>query len=198
MISGFVITGVLLRERASTGSTSILHFYGRRVRRILPAATLVIIAAVIASYALLGPISGGQTAGDARWASLFLINVHFRVHWHELSVLATPSLGSAELLVARSRRAVLPDLPHDLPRRCGPLATPGTAPSASASCSALRWSHRSWFPSSRPPAIRPRRTSHRSRGCGNLRSVVSSPSPRPTCAGCRRSSQQCCRGSASD
>ncbi len=44
VISGFVITGVLLREHASTGSTSILHFYGRRVRRILPAATLVIIA----------------------------------------------------------------------------------------------------------------------------------------------------------
>ncbi len=77
VISGFVITGVLLRERASTGSTSILHFYARRVRRILPAATLVIVASVIASYALLGPISGGQTAGDARWASLFLINVHF-------------------------------------------------------------------------------------------------------------------------
>ena len=77
VISGFVITGVLLRERASTGSTSILHFYGRRVRRILPAATLVIIVAVIASYALLGPVSGGQTAGDARWASLFLINVRF-------------------------------------------------------------------------------------------------------------------------
>ncbi len=77
VISGFVITGVLLREHTSTGSTSILHFYARRVRRILPAATLVIIAAVIASYALLGPISGGQTAGDARWASLFLINVHF-------------------------------------------------------------------------------------------------------------------------
>ena len=53
VISGFVITGVLLREHASTGSTSILHFYGRRVRRILPAATLVIIAAVIASYAFL-------------------------------------------------------------------------------------------------------------------------------------------------
>ena len=60
-------------------------FYGRRVRRILPAATLVIIAAVIASYALLGPVSGEQTAGDARWASVFLINVHFAVDRHELS-----------------------------------------------------------------------------------------------------------------
>jgi peptidoglycan/LPS O-acetylase OafA/YrhL len=77
VISGFVITGVLLREHASTGSTSILNFYGRRVRRIIPAATLVIIAAVIASFVLLGPLSGDQTASDARWASVFLINIHF-------------------------------------------------------------------------------------------------------------------------
>jgi peptidoglycan/LPS O-acetylase OafA/YrhL len=77
VISGFVITGVLLRERTSTGSTSILSFYGRRVRRILPAATFVIIAAVVASYFLVGPLSGNQTAGDARWASVFLINLHF-------------------------------------------------------------------------------------------------------------------------
>jgi peptidoglycan/LPS O-acetylase OafA/YrhL len=77
VISGFVITGVLLRERTSTGSTSILNFYGRRVRRIIPAATLVIIAAVIASYVFLGPLSGNETASDARWASVFLINIHF-------------------------------------------------------------------------------------------------------------------------
>ncbi|HEX4176263.1 MAG TPA: acyltransferase, partial [Acidimicrobiales bacterium] len=66
VISGFVITGVLLRERRSSGATSILKFYGRRVRRILPAATLVIIAAVVASYVLLGPLGGNQTASDAR------------------------------------------------------------------------------------------------------------------------------------
>ena len=77
VISGFVITGVLLRERRATGSTSILGFYGRRVRRIIPAATLVIITAVIASYVLLGPLSGNQNADDARWASVFLINIHF-------------------------------------------------------------------------------------------------------------------------
>jgi peptidoglycan/LPS O-acetylase OafA/YrhL len=77
VISGFVITGVLLRERRSTGSTSILSFYARRVRRILPAATLVIIASVVASYVVVGQVIGGQTATDARWASVFLINVHF-------------------------------------------------------------------------------------------------------------------------
>jgi peptidoglycan/LPS O-acetylase OafA/YrhL len=93
VISGFVITGVLLRERASTGSNSIVTFYGRRARRIIPAATLVIITAVIASYIVLGILAGGQTAGDARWASVFLINVHFS---HEgtnyLSSLLPPSV----------------------------------------------------------------------------------------------------------
>jgi peptidoglycan/LPS O-acetylase OafA/YrhL len=93
VISGFVITGVLLRERASTGSNSILAFYGRRARRIIPAATLVIITAVIASYIVLGPLSGGQTAGDARWASVFLINVHFsREGTNYLSSLLPPSV----------------------------------------------------------------------------------------------------------
>ena len=77
VISGFVITGVLLRERAATGATSIRGFYARRVRRIIPAATLVIIVAVVASYVVLGPVAGSQSAGDARWASFFLINVHF-------------------------------------------------------------------------------------------------------------------------
>ena len=46
VISGFVITGVLLRERSSSDRTSILAFYGRRCRRIIPAATLVILATV--------------------------------------------------------------------------------------------------------------------------------------------------------
>ncbi len=77
VISGFVITGVLLRERSSTGSTSIVKFYGRRARRIIPAATLVIIVTVVASYLVLGPLSGQQTAKDGLWASVFLINLHF-------------------------------------------------------------------------------------------------------------------------
>ena len=49
VISGFVITGLLLRERASTSRTSILSFYARRCRRIIPAATVVIIVTVVLS-----------------------------------------------------------------------------------------------------------------------------------------------------
>jgi peptidoglycan/LPS O-acetylase OafA/YrhL len=77
VISGFVITGVLLRERASSDRTSILAFYGRRCRRIIPAATLVIIVTVFLSYFFLGIGSGGRTAADGRWATVFLANFHF-------------------------------------------------------------------------------------------------------------------------
>ncbi len=77
VISGFVITMVLLRERESTGSTSILRFYARRVRRIIPAATFVIIAVVLATYHFLGTASGAEVADDGRWAAVFLANFHF-------------------------------------------------------------------------------------------------------------------------
>ena len=77
VISGFVITGLLLRERASTGRTSILDFYARRARRILPAATLVILTTVVASFLVLGAVSGAQVADDGRWAAVFLSNFHF-------------------------------------------------------------------------------------------------------------------------
>ncbi len=77
VISGFVITGVLLRERASAGSTSLLVFYGRRCRRIIPAATLVIVATVILTYVFLGGVEGRRTAIDGQWATVFLANFHF-------------------------------------------------------------------------------------------------------------------------
>lgn len=77
VISGFVITGVLLRERVSTGANSIVAFYGRRARRIIPAATLVIIATVLAAFLFLGRTTGWATAVDGQWASVFLANFHF-------------------------------------------------------------------------------------------------------------------------
>src|ERR1700722_8265175 len=64
VISGFVITGLLLRERAASGHISLLGFYGRRSRRIIPAATLVIVATVLLGYARLGVVSGNAVADD--------------------------------------------------------------------------------------------------------------------------------------
>jgi peptidoglycan/LPS O-acetylase OafA/YrhL len=72
VISGFVITGLLLRERASTGGTSLLTFYGRRARRIVPAAMLVIVVSIVAERLFIGAGPAAFAAGQARWASVFL------------------------------------------------------------------------------------------------------------------------------
>lgn len=47
VISGYLITGLLFREAQATGSISLLAFYARRVRRLLPAATAVLVAVAI-------------------------------------------------------------------------------------------------------------------------------------------------------
>jgi peptidoglycan/LPS O-acetylase OafA/YrhL len=92
VISGFVITGLLLRERENTGTTSLRSFYGRRARRIIPAATLVIIVTVVVTYHSLGPLVGHETAVDGQWAALFLANVHFEaVHTNYLVAQSPPS-----------------------------------------------------------------------------------------------------------
>jgi peptidoglycan/LPS O-acetylase OafA/YrhL len=77
VISGFVITNVLLREKASKGTTSIPGFYARRIRRILPAATVVLIATVFATYHWLSYITGAINANDAKYVAAFVGNFRF-------------------------------------------------------------------------------------------------------------------------
>ena len=77
VISGFLITDILLREQSTTGRVSILGFYGRRARRILPAAALVVVATVIAAYHFLGFLTGNDVAGAAKWTAVFAANIHF-------------------------------------------------------------------------------------------------------------------------
>jgi peptidoglycan/LPS O-acetylase OafA/YrhL len=46
-ISGFLITGHLLREAYTTGRVDLLRFWGRRIRRLLPASLLVIAVSLV-------------------------------------------------------------------------------------------------------------------------------------------------------
>jgi peptidoglycan/LPS O-acetylase OafA/YrhL len=77
VISGFLITGLLLREHEQRGRISILGFYARRVRRILPAAMLVIVLTVLASYYIQNLIQYAKVSQDGRWCALFVGNIHF-------------------------------------------------------------------------------------------------------------------------
>ncbi|WP_346739539.1 acyltransferase family protein [Gordonia alkanivorans] len=77
VLSGFFITGVLIRERTKTGEISFRKFYAHRARRIIPSAMLVIIVTVAASYILLTETRAKSTFIDGLWATIFLSNWRF-------------------------------------------------------------------------------------------------------------------------
>ncbi len=77
VISGFLITQLLTREVERTGRLSILGFYARRARRILPAATLVLVATAVASALWLGAVQAPTAFADIGWAAFFAVNVRF-------------------------------------------------------------------------------------------------------------------------
>ncbi|WP_279403055.1 acyltransferase [Arthrobacter sp. JCM 19049] len=65
VISGFLITGHLLREAQRTATVNLPAFFAARARRILPAA-LVVIAAVVGGSLLLLPRTQWQELGIQR------------------------------------------------------------------------------------------------------------------------------------
>jgi peptidoglycan/LPS O-acetylase OafA/YrhL len=77
VVSGFLITGLLLRERAKTGTVSLSAFYARRARRLLPVAALAIVLTVIASALVLPPLRAADAAADGVAAGLYVSNIRF-------------------------------------------------------------------------------------------------------------------------
>lgn len=77
VISGFLITGHLLKEILQNGRFSYRSFYARRARRILPAAMLVLGVSTIAASVVFWPTRAWSSAKDALWALVFAANVNF-------------------------------------------------------------------------------------------------------------------------
>ena len=77
VISGFLITGLLLREHDRTGRISFTGFYRRRVKRIIPASVLVLLVTVAGSWFVFNEARWQATAIDGVWALLFAANWRF-------------------------------------------------------------------------------------------------------------------------
>ena len=78
VVSGFVITGQLTRQQSEAPLRSKLSdFYSRRIMRIIPAATVVLLVTLGLTCYWLGSGSSIPLAGDERWASLFSANFRF-------------------------------------------------------------------------------------------------------------------------
>lgn len=72
VISGFLITGLLVREGEREGRIKLITFYARRARRLLPAAALVLVAVALFTPVLL-PASQWNDIGYGVLASLFYV-----------------------------------------------------------------------------------------------------------------------------
>ncbi len=77
VVSGFLIIGLLFREGESSSRISILDFYARRARRILPAASLVLIVTTVLAAWQWPFVRSAEVVKDAGWAAAFLANFRF-------------------------------------------------------------------------------------------------------------------------
>ncbi|TAP45173.1 acyltransferase family protein [Arthrobacter sp. S39] len=77
VISGYLITGQLFRESAKTGWISFTGFYAKRLRRIVPAATLVAAVTAAVSYSIWYLPRASQTSIDGLASLFWVSNWHF-------------------------------------------------------------------------------------------------------------------------
>ncbi|MDO8344629.1 MAG: acyltransferase family protein [Cellvibrio sp.] len=88
VISGFLITRIIVAEIEQTGRLSFLNFYKRRVRRLFPALLFVLLLTTVAGVVLLAPENLVQYGGSLAAAALSLSNVLF---WFESGYFDTAS-----------------------------------------------------------------------------------------------------------
>lgn len=71
VISGFLITTLLLREHAQSGRVALCAFWGRRARRLLPALAIVVLASCTTAFLIGGDVLvgiGRQVLGAATFS----------------------------------------------------------------------------------------------------------------------------------
>ncbi|WP_132998842.1 acyltransferase family protein [Luteimonas arsenica] len=76
VISGYLITAIIAGE-IGRGSFSFTGFYDRRVRRILPAALVVVLASLVAGYFILLPTAYTTLGASAGYSAAGLANFYF-------------------------------------------------------------------------------------------------------------------------
>jgi peptidoglycan/LPS O-acetylase OafA/YrhL len=92
VISGFLITGHLLREYHKTGRIALLDFWGRRAKRLVPAAALVLTVTWLASLFVLPATRLADTASQIRASALYYEN--WQLAWNAVDYLKSDSAAS--------------------------------------------------------------------------------------------------------
>ena len=77
VLSGYLITGLLLREHARTGRISMPDFWWRRAKRLLPSLVVVVGVTLFAVWRLLPERRLVTTLVDTAWSAVFAANWRF-------------------------------------------------------------------------------------------------------------------------
>ena len=136
VVSGFLITSLMVNERLESGRISLSAFYSRRIRRILPMSSIVAVLTLAASWLWLEPLRVRNLATDvlasAGFASNFVfahrgadylqstlppsplqhfwslaVEEQFYVVWPALVVLVCMGVGKGRDAMVRARVAIL-------------------------------------------------------------------------------------------
>ena len=91
VISGFLITGLLLREHERAGRIDLRHFYSRRMRRILPAVLATIAVTMVVAAVVVAPLQVPGIARDGAAAALSLGNMRFALESTDYFAATDPS-----------------------------------------------------------------------------------------------------------
>ncbi|WP_433175949.1 acyltransferase family protein [Actinoallomurus sp. CA-150999] len=75
-LSGYLITDLLLREIEATGGVALVAFWGRRIRRLLPALATMLGGVTVLVWAVGSPDMVRTTLADGPWVQLNLVNWH--------------------------------------------------------------------------------------------------------------------------
>lgn len=77
VLSGYLITGLLVQEISTTGGLRFATFYGRRLRRLLPSLLLMLTIICVSAWVLLPPAELPTQIATAGSAALWLSNFRF-------------------------------------------------------------------------------------------------------------------------
>jgi peptidoglycan/LPS O-acetylase OafA/YrhL len=77
VISGYLITGLLLRELNETGSISLANFYVRRIKRLLPSTFLVLVTTAMVSFTVMPSSARSNLGRNIVAGALYVSNYVF-------------------------------------------------------------------------------------------------------------------------
>ena len=102
VLSGYLITSLLIKELDSSGEINLLRFYARRVRRLLPASTLVVVITCLLEVIIASPMAQMEVLKAALTTTLYASNLYFahiQLNYFLRSLAPSPLLHTWSLAV---------------------------------------------------------------------------------------------------